>query len=106
MQYARTTIKLWFTAMNKDLHRLVESAAEMGAARLAVTLGLHSGEISQRQALKTYGSWFALALRDGKIRPIRIEEGHAGTRFYRVTDILELKTEQSAQAYILNSHTL
>lgn len=87
---------------NKEINRLVETAAELGAARLAETLGLHAGEISQRQALKTYGSWFALALRDQRIQPARIEAGHAGTKFYRVVDILNLKTADAAQACLLN----
>lgn len=39
--------------MYKELHRLVESASALGAARLAESLGITPGEISQRQALKT-----------------------------------------------------
>jgi hypothetical protein len=89
--------------MYKELHRLVESASALGAARLAESLGITPGEISQRQALKTYGSWFALALRDQRIQPARIEAGHAGTKFYRVVDILALKTADAAQATLLNT---
>ena len=81
--------------------RLVESATALGAASVLETLGLTAGEISQRQALKTYGSWFALALRDRRITPARVEDGHAGTRWYRVTDILALKTQDAARAEIL-----
>lgn len=88
--------------MHNNLQRLVETASELGAARLAESLGLTAGEISQRQALKLYGSWFALALRDQRLRPTRIEAGHAGTRWYRVVDILTLKTADAAQAQLLN----
>lgn len=94
--------------MNKDLQRLVESAAQQGAAAALATLGLTSGEVSQRQAVKTYGKWLSDAMKRGDILPARIEDGHAGTRWYKVTDILALQTAYSAQAYILNtqSHTL
>lgn len=93
--------------MNKELHRLVASAAQMGAAEVLHTLGLTSGEVSQRQAVKTYGKWLTDAIRRGDIQPARIEAGHAGTRWYKVTDILALQTEYSAQAFILNQpHTL
>lgn len=92
--------------MNKDLHRLIASASEMGAARALHALGLTAGEMSQRQAVKTYGKWLADAIATGRIAPSRQETGHAGTKFFRVVDILALQTEYSAEAYILNSHTL
>lgn len=92
--------------MNKDLQRLVESAAQQGAAAALATLGLTSGEVSQRQAVKTYGKWLSDAMKRGDILPARIEDGHAGTRWYKVTDILALQTAYATQAYILNSHTL
>lgn len=83
---------------------VIDNAAALGAASVLETLGLTSGEISQRQALKTYGSWFASALRDHRIRPARIEDGHAGTRWYRVVDILALKTRDAAKAEIYFKH--
>ena len=92
--------------MNKELHRLIESAAAMGAAQALRTLGLTPGELSQRQAVRTYGKWLSDAIADGKIRPARIEPGHAGTKFYAVSDILALQTEYSAQAYLTKTHTI
>lgn len=83
---------------------VIDNAAALGAASVLEQLGLTSGEISQRQALKTYGSWFALALRDQRIRPVRIEDGHAGTRWYRVVDILALKTKDAARAELNYKH--
>lgn len=83
---------------------VIDNAAALGAASVLETLGLTPGEISQRQALKTYGSWFALALRDQRIRPVRIEDGHAGTRWYRVVDILALKTKDAARAELNYKH--
>ena len=81
-----------------NLERLIATCTELGAAKAIETLGLASGELSQRQALKTYGSWFALALRDQRIRPCRIENGHRATRWYKISDILALKAEDAAKA--------
>ena len=92
--------------MSNDLQRLVASAAQQGAAAALAALGLTSGEVSQRQAVKTYGKWLADAIKEGRINPARIEDGHAGTRWYKVADILALQTAYATQAYILNSHTL
>lgn len=82
------------------LATVIDNAVALGAASVLETLGLTSGEISQRQALKTYGNWMAAAIRDNRIRPARIEDGHAGTRWYRVVDILALKTRDAARAEI------
>lgn len=90
--------------MNNDLHRLIASAAEMGAAQALHALGLTAGELSQRAAVRTYGKWLADAIAAGRITPARIEEGHAGTRWYAVRDILALQTEYSAKAFLLNSY--
>lgn len=92
--------------MSNDLQLLVASAAQQGAAAALAALGLTSGEVSQRQAVKTYGKWLADAIKEGRINPVRIEDGHAGTRWYKVADILALQTAYATQAYILNSHTL
>lgn len=83
------------------MQRLIETASALGAARLAESLGLTAGELSQRQALRTYGKWFADAVKAGRIQPARIEDGHAGTRYYRVVDILSLKTADAAQAQLI-----
>lgn len=84
-----------------SMHRLIETASALGAARTIEALGLSAGELSQRQAVKTYGKWFADAVRQGRIAPARIEDGHAGTRYYRVVDILKLKTADAAQAQLI-----
>ena len=82
------------------IDRIVEEAAALGAARLAETLGLTAGEISQRKARDTYGKWFTDAERAGRIRPARIDEGKNGTRHYRVVEIQELKTADLVRAEI------
>ena len=91
--------------MNKDLQRIIASASQQGATAALAALGLTSGEVSQRQAVKTYGKWLSEAIREGRIHPARIEDGHAGTRWYKVADILALQTAYSVNAYILNNHT-
>ena len=77
---------------------------ELGATLALERLGLTAGELSQRAAVRTYGKWLADAIAAGRIRPARIEAGHAGTRWFRVADILALQTEYSAQALLLNSY--
>jgi hypothetical protein len=82
------------------LEAIVKEAAALGAAQLAETLGLTAGEISQRQARKTYGKWFTDAERDGRIRPSRVDNGTNGTRHYRVVEIQQLKTADLVRAEI------
>ena len=89
------------------LEKMVESAAAMGAAKVLETLGLTSGEISQRKARDTYGKWFTDAERAGRIRPCRIDNGKNGTRHYRVVAIQELKTADLMRAELqLTKQTL
>lgn len=81
-----------------NISRLVESATALGAASVLEQLGITAGELSQRQALKTYGKWLATAINLGRIHPSRVEDGRTGTRWYRVVDILTLKTKDAARA--------
>ena len=90
-----------------NLERIVESAAQMGAARVLEALGISAGEISQRKARAIYGKWFTDAEKDGRIRPVRIDEGRNGTKHYRVVDIQELKTADLVRAELqLTGQTL
>lgn len=89
------------------LENLVKSAAALGAAQLAETLGLSAGEISQRKARDTYGKWFTDAEKAGRIRPCRVDNGRNGTRHYRVVEIQELKTADLVRAELqLTGRTL
>lgn len=91
----------------ETLENIVKSAAALGAAQLAETLGLTAGEISQRKARDTYGKWFTDAEREGRIRPVRIDQGRNGTRHYRVVEIQELKTADLVRAELqLTGQTL
>lgn len=79
-----------------NLQSLIKDCIALGTASAIEQLGLHSGEISMRKAVKTYGKWFQDAVMRKRIFPCRIEAGHAGTRWYRVVDILALKVEDGA----------
>lgn len=81
-----------------NLETLITTCIELGSARTLESLGIHSGEISQRKARDVYGKYFTDADREGRIRPCRIEDGRAGTRWYRVVDILALKAADAAKA--------
>lgn len=84
-----------------DLQRLIQNCISLGTASTLEQLGIHSGEVSMRQAKKTYGKWFTDAIMRGRISPCRIEEGRAGTRWYRIVDILALKVEDGAKAELI-----
>ena len=86
-----------------NLERIITTSSELGAARAMEALGLTSGELSQRQALKTYGKWFQEALAANRLRPVRVENGRAGTRWFRVVDILSLKVKDAARAELLQA---
>lgn len=80
---------------------LIRDAVELGATLALERLGISSGEISQRQARKVYGSYFDTLVRQGRVAPSHIEPGHAGTRFFRVADILACKVEDRTPAELL-----
>lgn len=83
------------------LDELIKSCVELGSAQTIETLGLHSGEISMRKARDTYGKWFMQSVADGKLYPCRVEDGRAGTRWFRVVDILALKVKERMPARII-----
>ena len=84
--------------MATNLEILILTCVELGSAKTLETLGLTSGEISQRKAKDVYGKYFTDADRDGRLRPCRVEDGRCGTRWYRVVDILSLKAQDAARA--------
>ena len=88
------------------LDTIISTSIELGAARTCEILGVSSGEISQRRAAKVYGKWFTQAARPRKLRPARVEDGKAGTRWYRVVDILALKVKEAARAELATTSNL
>ena len=85
--------------MDKDriIRDLIARSIAYGSALALETYGVVSGEKSQRQCRAIYGSWFDKACADGRLHTFRIEEGRAGTRWYRVQDILALRLEDAAK---------
>lgn len=84
--------------MQTNLEILINTAVELGSARTMELLGVTSGEISQRKAKDTFGKYFVDAVLRGRLHPCRIGDGKSGTRYYRVVDILALKTKDAARA--------
>ena len=74
---------------------------ELGATLAVERLGLTSGELSQRQARRVYGGYFDTLLRQGRIAPSHTEAGHAGTKYYRVADVLLCKAEDRRPAELI-----
>lgn len=87
--------------MNKNLQTLMTTCISIGTAQALVTMGVHSGEISMRRARDVYGKWFLNAVNDGRIFPCRVENGRAGTKWFKVTDILALKADDLARAELV-----
>ena len=83
-----------------NLQSLITDCIALGTASTLEQLGIHAGEISQTQAKKIYGKWFQDCVMRDRIRPCRIEEGRAGTRWYRLVDILSLKVNDRAEAQL------
>lgn len=87
--------------MNKNLQTLMTTCISLGTAQVLVTLGVHSGEISMRKARDVYGKWFTDAVSSGRIFPCRVEDGRAGTKWFKVTEILALKADDAAKATLI-----
>ena len=83
------------------MQTLIQDAVELGATIALERLGLTSGEMSQRQARMVYGSYFDLLCKQGRIAPSHTEPGRAGTKFYRIADILECKLEDRTPAQLI-----
>jgi hypothetical protein len=75
--------------------------AQMLVTETLRQLGLTSGEITERQAKRTYGKPFTDAVAAGKIKPVRIGYGKTATKHYRVLDILDWQNECYKPATII-----
>ena len=87
----------------KSLESLITTCIELGATRAMVNLGVTSGEISQRQAEKVYGSWFKMASSSKRILPVRTGNGTSATKWYSVTEILGLRAQDELKAELTNN---
>lgn len=84
--------------MGTNIERLIKTCVELGTASTLEALGISSGEISQRRARDVYHKWFTDAVAAGRLHPCRVEDGKAGTKWFRVVDILTLKANDAALA--------
>lgn len=85
-----------------SLEHLITTCTELGATKAMVNLGVTSGEVSLRQAVKVYGKWFEEASRSNRIHPVRVGNGASGTKWYAVSEILSLRAQDEAQALLIN----
>jgi len=83
---------------------MIKAWIAVGAAEGLRQAGFVSGEVSERQARKTYGKWFTDAVAEGHIKPTRIGYGKTATRHYLVTDILAYKAKCLTPAELIFNH--
>ena len=81
----------------EDILKIISTAVSIGATETLKNLGIHSGELSERQALKIYGSWLKEAIANRDVTPCRIGDGKTGTRWYDVADILQYKLSRQVR---------
>lgn len=81
-----------------NLERIIATAAELGATRALERVGQISGEVSERDAVRLYGSWFRHAVNDGRIMAHRTGNGRNSKKLYSVAAILSLRLTDEATA--------
>jgi hypothetical protein len=74
---------------------------KLAVAEALTELGITAGEISERNALKVYGSWFRKAVADGRIRAHRNGCGRTSKKMYNVAEILALKASDTESATLI-----
>ena len=85
-----------------NIQDILRDAAQMGAVKALESVGLTTGEISQRQAYETYGrKYICEMVESGRLRPSHIGNGKTGTIRYAISDILACRTADKIQASIL-----
>jgi hypothetical protein len=85
------------------LYTLLTTVFEAGVAEGLRNIGMHSGEITQREAFRVYGTWFREAVQNGRIKPCRYNGSKNCTKWYKVRDILALKGKDELAAYLLET---
>lgn len=88
-----------------DLQTIIRTSAELGANMALEKAGITAGEISKKEALRRYGTYFRNASDAGRILPVRKGPAANSTKFYRIADILALRAADEAAAYLIeNQH--
>lgn len=80
---------------------IITTIAEEAVVRALTSLGITSGEISQRKARDLYGKWFMECVDAGRIKPCRVDNGIRGTKHYRIADILTVKAFDLSKAEVV-----
>lgn len=84
---------------------MTANEVQMIVAEVLRQMGVTSGEISERQARKTYGKPFMDAVSAGRIRPVRVGAGKTSTKHYRIADILAEQARAYEPAHLIfNNH--
>lgn len=89
-------------AIERAINLAITNGINIGCVQTMRSLGVTSGEMSERQAVRTYGSWFVEAVNRGDIAPCRVGNGKTGTKWYNVTDILSYKARKEIRATLIN----
>lgn len=85
----------------QNLDRIIATAAELGATIALQRIGQISGEISEREAFRTYGSWLRRAVEQGRIQAHRTGDGRNSKKLYNVAQILALRASDEASAQLI-----
>ncbi len=85
----------------QNLDRIIATAAELGATIALQRIGQISGEISEREAFRTYGTWLRRAVEQGRIRAHRTGDGKTSKKLYNVAQILALRASDEASAQLI-----
>lgn len=91
--------------MEDRILQLIKTASEAGAYKALQDYGHTSGEISQAEARRIYGTYFTQAVAAGRLRPVRTGNAVNSTKYYRVQDILALRTADEAAALMIEINT-
>lgn len=90
-----------------DYERIIQVAINngirIGCTETMKALGVTSGELSERQATKVYGTFFTEAVRTGGITPARTG---AKAKYYSVSDILSYRARKEIKAEIAKQKQL
>ena len=84
-----------------NLERINATAAELGATKALERCGHISGEISERDAFRLYGTWFRRAVQDGRILPHRTGTGRNSKKLYNLSTILALRLSDETRAELV-----
>lgn len=83
---------------SSNLEKLIATAAELGAVKALERCGKISGEISERDAFRTYGVWMRRAVEQGRITCHRSGNGRTSKKLYNLSQILALRASDEAKA--------